>query len=365
MKKLSMLFVIFAAFFMFVACDNNLKFTPEGGNIDSGDTSDHSDTSDTSDTSDPTTEQPDSGDSQSDDDTDTAAEDDSDTIPDDDSDTDTGTTPTETALNCVEIYECMADCNNNDTCPQECLNNGTAEGLEVFTTMHNCWTQNCANEQTNEGFTNCVVANCKAETEACGLIVDDGNQADTSYNSPYGSLSLNFSVDQVGNDYYDQTGIVSSAFATGTYGNGSTSVTPADAYMMRSSASYYQENSYSAVQVQQIPVYSNNGQDAAGGNPVVILEIPKKNAYVGTLKTSLYSGSQAMLYVVDVNWDSNAISCVHAFGEGYITITNIGDFTDHGPLAFNGNVTLYSPKNYEGNGDISGQLGIQACDPVQ
>ncbi len=344
-----MLFVIFTAFFMFVACDNNIKFSPARGDIDSGDTADDSDTPDTSDTS---TEQPDSGDSQSGDDTDTATDDDS----------DTDNTAKEA---CFDIYQCMTECGQDNSCQQACLDNGDPAGQEIFMTMYNCWTQNCANEQTQDGFTHCVTANCKAETEACSIIVDDGN-GDTGYNSPYGSLSLDFSVDQVANSSdQDLTGIVSSAFATGTYGNGSTSVTPADAYMIQTRASYSTNSQFGAgIQVQQIPVYAE-GQQGVGGNPVVVLVIPEENAVVSDLNLSIYQNSQVHLYVADINWSTSQISCFHAFGEGTVNITNIGDIANHGALALNGNATLYSPKNYDGNGDISEQIQITVCDPVQ
>jgi len=64
MKKLFVFFAFFAAFFMFVACDNNLKLTPGEDKVDSGDTGDKHDTSDTSDTADTpdTGDKPDTGD---------------------------------------------------------------------------------------------------------------------------------------------------------------------------------------------------------------------------------------------------------------------------------------------------------------
>lgn len=354
MKKLSMLFVIFTAFFMFVACDNNIKFSPARGDIDSGDTADDSDTPDTSDTS---TEQPDSGDSQSGDDTDTATDDYS----------DTDNTAKEA---CFDIYQCMTECGQDNSCQQACLDNGSAEGQEIFMTMYNCWTQNCANEQTQDGFINCVTANCKAETEACSIIVDDGNSGDTSYANPYGSVALDFSIDQVANSYSDQqyqVGVVSSAFATGIYGNGSASVVPEDIFMVQTGTIYSTGSQFgSGVMIQQVPVYAE-GQQGVSGNPVVILFIPEENAVVSALDLSiLQNNSQAQLYVVDVNWSTSQIDCFHAFGEGTVNITNVGDITNHGALVFNGNATLYSPKNYKSYGDISSQLnGATVCEPVQ
>ena len=289
------------------------------------------------------------------------------TNPTTDPTTEPTTAPDQSAMEaCAAIYQCFAQCQDND-CANACVQNGDPAGQQVFMTMYNCWSNNCANASTNEEFTDCVIANCNAETEACGLRVApvDG---DSSYKSPYGSLNINFSVDQIANDSDGQqstVGITQAAFATGTYGNGSTSVTPADAYMIQSMASYSVDAQYgNSVGVQQIPVYNNNGQ-GVGGNPVVIFVVDEENAAVGALNTSLYQGAQAMLYVVDVNWNSGQISCFHAFGEGTVNITNIGDIANHGALSMNGSVTLHSPKNYDGNGDISSQLGVTVCNPVQ
>ena len=284
---------------------------------------------------------------------------------------DTGDTgDTGNTLNCGEIYQCMVDCGQDGNCQQGCYDKGSSAGQSQIMALINCLNTCSESSSTDEDFQNCANSQCSSEISNCeGL--GGGEAADTSYNSPYGSLSLNFSVDQVANDSDGQqstVGIVQAAFATGTYGNGSTSVTPADAYMIQSMAAYYQQSSggqtYTGVQVQQIPVYVQ-GNQGVGGNPLVILDIPEENAGVGTLNTSLYQGGQAQLYVVDVDWNTNQISCAHAFGEGDVNITNVGDIAQHGALALNGNVTLYSPKNYDGNGDISGQLGIPACNPVQ
>ena len=267
---------------------------------------------------------------------------------------------------CAEIYQCFAQCQDNE-CAQACLDAGDPAGQDLFMTMYTCWSNNCANEQTQEGFTDCVINNCNAETEACGLRVKP-EEGDSSYNAPYGSLQLQFSVDQIWNEsdgQQSEVGTTQTAFATGTYGNGSASVTPADAYMIQTSAMYQTDAQYgNSVALQQIPVYVQ-GNQGVGGNPVIILSIDEENAAVGALNTSLYQGAQAMLYVVDVNWNAGQISCFHAFGEGTVNITNVGDIANHGAIALNGNVSLYSPKNYDGNGDISSQLGVTVCNPVQ
>ena len=212
---------------------------------------------------------------------------------------------------------------------------------------------------------------CNSSTGRCvskGNSSGNNNGSSTTYKSPYGSLSLNFSIDQIknesdGND--SDVGTSYSAFATGTYGNSSTSVTPSDAYVIQTSAIYDTDAQYgNSVYIQQIPVYVQNDQ-GVGGNPVVILNIPEEYAAVGTLDTSLYQGAQAWLYVVDVNWNTGYIDCHHAFGEGNVHITSIGNVAYHGNISLYGNVTLYSPTNYDGNGDITSELAITACNPVR
>jgi|GEM_PF-2882573 Protein of unknown function (DUF1566). len=301
MKKLFMLFVVFATFFMFVACDNNLKFIDSSDLGDTADTTDTVDTSDSADTSDTS------------DTTDTA--DTADTA--DTSDTGDTTDTTDTA-------------NTSDT-------SDTTDTADTADT-------------SDTGDTEIPI------------------EPDPNYNSPYGSLSLDFAVDQIRNASDDDdsyAGIVVSAFATGTYGNGSDSVVPSDADAIQSLA-YYSEDAQrgSSIQVQQFPVYVQ-GDNYFGGNPLVILDIPEEYAGIGTFSTSILDEySQSVLYVVDLNWNTGMISCIHAFGEGSITIIKIGNISNHGPLSFNGEISLYSPKNYNGNGDISSMInGITVCDP--
>ena len=263
-------------------------------------------------------------------------------------------------LTCAEIYHCMmGNCYSNDEiCKQNCIDSGSPEGQSRIEDLLQC-INNCS------FYTNCVLSQCITEISNCGLTYYEPY---VPYASPYGSLSLDFSVNQIANDSDDPentAGIVQSAFATGTYGNGPTSITPADAYMIKTISVYSVDISYgNTVMVQQIPVYDDNGRNV-NGNPVVIFTFDEKNAYAGTLNTSLYPDYQALLYVVDMDWNSNSISCFHALGEGTVNITDIGDIADHGALAFNGSVTLYSLKNYNGNGDISVEIRVTVCDPVQ
>ena len=288
------------------------------------------------------------------------------TTPDDGDTAPEPTNPGQTGLICGEIYQCMVDCGEDQTCAQNCYDQGSADGQSQIYALIQCMNGCYTDGMSDEDYSACINSQCTSEISNCeGL--GGGEAPDTNYNSPYGSVSLNFSIDQIANSSDGQTsqvGIATAAFATGTYGNsGSMSITPADAYMIQSAAMYYNESQGSGVQVQQIPVYVQ-GNQGVGGNPLVILDIPEENAAVGELKVTLYQGGQAMLYVVNVDWNTQQISCFHAFGEGTLNVNNIGDIANHGPLSFTGNITLFSPKNYDGNGDISSQLGVAACDPI-
>lgn len=305
-----------------------------------------------------------------------AAGDNGDTTPDDGSDTapdngdttpDDGDTAPAAGLNCGEIYQCMVNCGQDGNCQQDCYNNGSADGQTQIYALIECLNTCSDSTTTDDEFQECANNQCSTEISNCeGL--GGGEAADTSYNSPYGTLTLNFSIDQIANDTDGQTsqvGIAQAAFANGTYGNGVMSVTPPDAYMIQSNAMYSVDAQYgNSISVQQIPVYVQ-GQQAVGGNPIVALSIYEEYAAIGTINSSIYQGAQAQLFVADVNWSTQQISCIHAFGEGDINITNIGDYANHGGITFNGNITLYSPKNYNGNGDISAQLGVPACNVVQ
>lgn len=288
---------------------------------------------------------------------------------------------TQTEMNCLEIYSCMADCNQDQNCMQTCFDNGSSDGKTKVNAMINCFNNHCANETTNEGFQACAEENCSDEMVDC-----QKTEGDVTYKAPYGKLTFNFSVDQIASledqeeqqqqqKDYQQTGqqpenpnnvgYVMSAFAEGTYGNGSASVVPSGA-TMQVQAVYYDETEagtrYTGVQVIQIPVIGN-----AGGNPVILLNIPEENAGVGSLKLSTVDQDAAAgIQIAEVNWTTGQIKCVHAFAEGTINVTAIGDIADNGELVFTGEADLYNPKNYLQYGDITGAFTtpVTPCDPV-
>ena len=288
---------------------------------------------------------------------------------------------TQTEMNCLEIYNCMADCNQDQNCMQTCFDNGSSDGKTKVNAMINCFNNHCANETTNEGFQACAQENCSDEMMDC-----QKTEGDVTYKAPYGKVTLNFSVDQIASledleeqkqqsEEYQKTGqqpenpnnvgYVMSAFAEGTYGNGSASVVPSGASIQVQAAYYDQTQAgtrYTGVQVIQIPVINN-----AGVSPTIILNIPEENAGVGSLNIHLWTDiGQAELDVVDVNWNTGYANCYYAFGIGTVNVTAIGDIANNGELVFTGEVDLYNPKNFAEYGDVTGNFTqpLPVCDPV-
>lgn len=193
-----------------------------------------------------------------------------------------------------------------------------------------------------------------------------GSAPDLNYSDPYGSISISFYANQIRNetDIDTNNGANFGAFATGIYGNGTTSVTPNDVYIMYSAAQYYDRSDSTGVEIYQIPVYEQNSQ-AIYGEPVLVIEIPAESATVGEHTVSSYPGNTPVqIKFVKYESDGSEIICYHALGEGTINISEVGDIANHGSLGFSGEIPLYSPKNYKGY-DISSLLDYPTCDPVE
>lgn len=200
----------------------------------------------------------------------------------------------------------------------------------------------------------------------------DSPAADNSYNANYGFISLNFAFDGIGNA--DDNGFGSSsygygfdytstAFATGTYGNGSAAINPANAAYFAKQAVYY--SSANSIWVAQNPVFQN-GIDTVGGNPAIDLYINANQASVGKMSVGV-EGNNVQLFVVEHNWSTHQDKCIHAFAEGQINISKLGDLVYHGSLELTGALQLYSPKNYKGqdiSGKVKSQLGLETCPVV-
>ena len=192
--------------------------------------------------------------------------------------------------------------------------------------------------------------------------------ADTSYNANYGFISLNFSFDGIGNaddsdfesDNYAYGIEQGDAYATGTYGNGSAAINPANAVTYTKQANYY--SSQNILWVGQVPVFQN-GSDYIGGNPIIELMINTKNIKTGKINVSAEEGGDAVLYVEEHNWSTHQSTCIYAIAEGQINISKLGDLVYHGALELTGALQLYSPKNYKGK-DVSSAFDMDICPVV-
>ena len=184
---------------------------------------------------------------------------------------------------------------------------------------------------------------------------DISTPADPNYNDTYGTLELNFneSINTSGSNIEN---VLFNAFAIGPYGNGEAYVSNSN---VASVAFYYDESGSTGVAVEQLPYY--------GGSSGLWVEliIPEEFATVGEHTLSVLNEDSTLspfrIFLFDS--DGFSLSCYHAFGEGTINISEIGDIANNGSLTFTGHVTLYSPKNYHGL-DISYMLNSPVCDPV-
>ena len=174
------------------------------------------------------------------------------------------------------------------------------------------------------------------------------------YKSPYGSVSFSFE-NIIGTQ--EDPGTSGEVFATGTYGNASAEIKPVYADKVQTDAFVY--NDY--IQIQQTPIYV----DGTLGNPLVLLYIPIETASAAGIYGLNYNGDSSIV-IADANWDTGAIECYHAFGEGQMEIEEVNI---NSSINLNGSATLYHPKNYKGE-DVSAEFlqiftGTTAlCDPV-
>nr|HPM47750.1 hypothetical protein [bacterium] len=209
-----------------------------------------------------------------------------------------------------------------------------------YNALAQCVETNCASDQTIE----CYLEKCESESNSCGI----------KKATAYGTASFNVNMNEIGHqaDAQDDTrGIMQSAFATGTYGSSNLSFEPAGVAAMQSSVTYIatpqQGDPY--LDVTQVPVFDQGGQ-AAGGNPVVIVSFDPTLLAVGTIEMGPYQGMGAFGAVVDVNWSTQQVTCYHGFFEGNVNVTQVGDITAHGAFAFTGNVDLIYTGDYNFSG---------------
>ena len=67
-----------------------------------------------------------------------------------------------TELGCLEILECLGSCNEDSMCVNNCISNGSVEGITALNELVNCdQTQNCAADAS------CLNQRCATELLRC------------------------------------------------------------------------------------------------------------------------------------------------------------------------------------------------------
>jgi len=255
---------------------------------------------------------------------------------------------------CYQLFVCLNDCAQGDQdCANACFQNNSEQAYNDYLAFFECRDNkgHCLDgNPSNNEILACIEANCCDEANACSLLAGGSTEeADESYNSPYGTAELNFSTNYVYTSTSDQnqTGFVA-PYATGTFGNNGTPLSSADSYAFAM-----------LVQGQQLQVI----QQIDSENAVLIIFPSLSNATVGSGKIAPENDAKAWIFVSQGN------TCDHAIGSGTINVTaaeNISAGGEGSELSFTGSVTLYSPKNYMEYGDVTNAFNpaLTACDPM-
>jgi len=242
---------------------------------------------------------------------------------------------------------CAATCDGYDT-------SGCSEGDPCGNGVLDAG-ETCDGDELN-GET-CESQGFEAGTLGCADTCDAYDTSNCGDPLPYGTVSVAFSTDYVRNnsDPMDSTaGILFEAFASGTFGTSNQAIPNSSASAFQGYATYLQGVSGNVVQVFQISFESQNPI-----NPTIIIYFSEQYLDVGTMSFGLEANDHQLL-VADVNMQTSSIDCIHAVGNGVVSVTALGDITNHGELGFDGTLNLHHPTNYLGQ-DISGQLPSPVC----
>ena len=200
-------------------------------------------------------------------------------------------------------------------------------------------------------------------------IEDDDSTSLAKYNSPYGSVSFDFSG-YIGTTNYPVGG--NDFMFSGTYGNGSTPILPEDLDYVRDYA-YITDSDFFSDDIRDQYILIHKAEYYSD-NPEILFYIPIKTAsQEGVHHINYDYKDNVSLLIIDIDWDKMIGKCINAFAEGEIEITK-GFVEDEYGLSFRGEAKLYNPLNYKGN-DISTTPSIseffikfagtdEICDPV-
>lgn len=288
---------------------------------------------------------------------------------------DTGDTGNATGTDsCYDIFMCMNQSGcyvnvSNPECTDPCVEKGSAEGQADANALLNCFYTKCGSVQTQEEFNDCVVDSCYNEADKCELLSGGSGgaePADNSYANPYGSATLNFSTQYIYIDTNDssQEGMVA-LFADGAIGNNSSfKLQPDNADGGSSYAFYVAQQGILAVAQSPCYAQTQNGQQVCmpGDFRIEMLFDPNATS-VGSFGIGVENQSDVFMAVWDKANPNDEEECLHAIGVGTGNITVANNLTAGGngsALAFTGNVTFYSPKNFKDYGDVTGRLFVDA-----
>ena len=332
---------------------------------DNGNTDTESDTE----TPDSNTETPDSTDSEPSDNEpaednepadDSDSSDDSDTQPSD-TDTDTDTQePEEDPIpapgDCANIMNCMDGC-SDQTCAENCYNNGTEAGKNQYMAWDNCNTSNSC-----EYYYDCLWTNCRNEEAVCGLAGDTVN-----YKIPYGKANISgtftylHTSDEIDNDGISANHVVMGGFINGSFGKTNVSLANDSSYAL--AIFFPEETEGEETYPQYISLFQTENSSAPTLPTIqMILQAPTTGSY--TFGLGAIKDEKVRMLVR--NWDdsSQTYSCDHAFGYGTVTISDISYELGETKISLSGQIDLYSYKAmpYYG-GDISDSQHFIACEP--
>lgn len=345
----------------------------ENGSNDSTD-NENTDTESDTETPDSNPETPDSTDSEPSDNEpaddnepvdDSDSTDDGDTQPsDNDNDTDTGEPePEEDPIpapgDCANIMNCMDGC-SDQTCAENCYNNGTEAGKNQYMAWDNCNTSNSC-----EYYYDCLWTNCRNEEAVCGLAGDTAN-----YKIPYGKANISgtftylHSTDEINNNEIYTNHIIQGGFISGSFGKTNASLANDSSYAL--AIFFPEETEGEETYPQYISLFQTENSSAPTLPTIqMILQAPTTGSYT----FGLGAISEEKVRMLVRNWDDSAgesgnYTCDHAFGYGTVTISDISYELGETKISLSGQIDLYSYKAmpYYG-GDISDSQHFIACEP--
>ena len=247
---------------------------------------------------------------------------------------------------------CLQGCTQGDNdCAKKCYeDNMSAACLAANAALEQCAAgSGCAQTDTA-----CIEGKCKDQwAKVFGASEPTGDAP-----SPYGTVTANFTTDYVRNasdPNTDAAGVQMTAFATGTFGKNSTAIPPAGA-QIQAFAGYFTDPQGNVVEVQQLALMGG-----APANPMLVVDFKMPVAVGDAVSIGLDQADAGAMILVDVNWTTSQIACMHGFAVGTVAVTDVGDVTNHGSFAFNGTIDLFHPSNVNGQ-NVSSQLPIPVCD---